>query len=604
MTNYFSKFTRKYSDATYPLLQLLKKNVRWEWTEETSKQFEKIKRLFCDTVVIHHPDPKGVYYLQCDASNYAIGAVLYQLDDTGDQLIVGVMSRTLKGAELNYFTTEKELLAIVAALEKFRTFIIGARLIVRTDHKALTFVLSCRLLNSRLSRWVLLIQSYGFDIEHVKGSENIVADTLSRNPPENQQDIETIGQIKFMGGLGKEISKELRDKFRELGGIQKANLRIADKIREEGIKESGRIEIKNGICYHIEKNGKSRAYVPESMIKQLITECHEIYGHVGAAKCYRMLSHDFYYPKLAKTVRQEIARCDRCQRCKVPNRYSYAKMQNIIPDGVGELVSIDFFGPLPPSQGNYRWLIVAIDAFSKFTKLYPLKTANAQSTIRCIFDEYIPELGKPRRIQFDHGTQFTSNKWLNKLKEEGIIPVFSSIRHPQGNIVERVNREIARFFRTFLTDKHTTWVKWLKTIETCMNEVHHDTTEFAPCELQLNEKPKRFWAEWVNNEGIEQARDLKITLAKRNIIKKGKARASKFNKEHKMCKFNVGDLVLLRALNVSDTEKKKMAKLFEIYEGPYRLKRQVGEATYVLENPIDHKERGRFHVSMFKLYIS
>lgn len=74
-----------------------------------------------------------------------------------------------------------------------------------------------------------------------------------------------------------------------------------------------------------------------------------------------------------------------------------------------------------------------------------------------------------------------------------------------------------------------------------MNEVHHDTTEFTPCELQLNQKPKRFWAEWVEDQRIDVPCDFKITLARRNIVRKGKARAVRFNAKHKMCKFKIDD---------------------------------------------------------------
>ncbi|XP_048512841.1 uncharacterized protein LOC125501372 [Athalia rosae] len=278
-------------------------------------------------------------------------------------------------------------------------------------------------------------------------------------------------------------------------------------------------------------------------------------------------------------------------------------MQSIIPEGVGDLVSIDYFGPLPASKGNYKWLLITIDAFSKFVRLYPLKKANAQSTIRCIFDQYIPELGKPKKMQFDHGTQFTSVAWISKLTKEGIIPIYSSIRHPQGNIVERVNRELGRFFRTFLTDKHTSWLNWVEIIESCINEVHHDTTGFTPIEIQLNTAPTRFWENWVTTSRIKLDSEVKLTLVRSNIERKGKVRAKRFNQVHKMAKFELGDLVLIRALNVSDTKEKKMAKFFALYEGPYRVARQVGEATFVLEHPETQVERGKFHVNMFKLYI-
>ena len=103
--------------------------------------------------------------------------------------------RQLKGAELTYFTTEKELLAIVHSLSKFRSYILDAKLTIITDNKALVFLLKCKLLGARLTRWILAIQEYQFDIEYCKAKDNLVADVLSRNPP-SENNMET-GNIKY-----------------------------------------------------------------------------------------------------------------------------------------------------------------------------------------------------------------------------------------------------------------------------------------------------------------------------------------------------------------------------------------------------------------------
>ena len=102
-------------------------------------------------------------------------------------------NRTLKGAEFNYFTTELELLAIVWALMKFRTFLLDAEILIETDQKALCYLLTCRFLNSRLTRWRLAIQDYDFKIKYIEGPRNYIADTLSRIPErEIQKEIKNI----------------------------------------------------------------------------------------------------------------------------------------------------------------------------------------------------------------------------------------------------------------------------------------------------------------------------------------------------------------------------------------------------------------------------
>ena len=132
-------------------------------------------------VMMNHPNFEQKFYLQTDASNVALGAELYQEDEDKEHHTIAFASRTLLAAEQNYTTTEKELLSIVFAVKKFRTYLLGSRTIIRTDHKALSFLNTCKLTHSRLIRWVLLaLEEYNFSWEYIKGVENRVPDTLSR----------------------------------------------------------------------------------------------------------------------------------------------------------------------------------------------------------------------------------------------------------------------------------------------------------------------------------------------------------------------------------------------------------------------------------------
>ena len=89
----------------------------------------------------------------------------------------------------------------------------------------------------------------------------------------------------------------------------------------------------------------------------------------------------------------------------------------------------------------------------------------------------------------DHGTQFTSKKWTEKLIDNGIKPIFLSVRHPQSNIVERIHRELGRFFRVYMQHAHKGWAKYTEVITKIMNETHHDTTGYTPIELHFIKNP-------------------------------------------------------------------------------------------------------------------
>lgn len=125
MCNYYAKFTERYAYLTVPLLSLLKKNAKWEWTRSLQASFDAVKDAFLKNVTLKYPDFTRPLYLQTDSSNHGLGAVLFQKDSVGRENVLAFLSRTLKGPELAYTTTEKEMLAIVWALQKLRTTILG-----------------------------------------------------------------------------------------------------------------------------------------------------------------------------------------------------------------------------------------------------------------------------------------------------------------------------------------------------------------------------------------------------------------------------------------------------------------------------------------------
>ncbi|CAL9024906.1 unnamed protein product, partial [Prunus brigantina] len=149
--------------------------------------FNILKRELTSAPIIMAPDWSLPFELMCDASDYAIGAVLGQMVNKLAHVIY-YASRTLNDAQLNYSTTEKELLAVVFALEKFRSYLVGSKVIVYSDHAALRFLLTKKDAKPRLIRWILLLQEFDLEIRDKKGSENVVADHLSRLVDENHGD--------------------------------------------------------------------------------------------------------------------------------------------------------------------------------------------------------------------------------------------------------------------------------------------------------------------------------------------------------------------------------------------------------------------------------
>ncbi|CAN6583797.1 unnamed protein product [Malus baccata var. baccata] len=176
---FYRRFIKDFSKISTPLCRLLQKDVTFDFNEECEKAFKHLKEMLTSAPIIWPPDWSIPFELMCDASNYALGAVLGQRKDKQPHVIY-YASRTLIDAQLNYSTMEKELLAVVFTLDKFRSYLLGTKVIIYTDHAALKYLLTKKEVKPRLIRWMLLLQEFDIEIRDKKGSENVVADHLSR----------------------------------------------------------------------------------------------------------------------------------------------------------------------------------------------------------------------------------------------------------------------------------------------------------------------------------------------------------------------------------------------------------------------------------------
>ena len=183
LLSFYRKFVPNLSKFIVPLTEFLKKRSsdKIVWTDETIECFETATKLIADDVCLSIPKIGIQFIVQTDASQFGIGAVLAQKLD-GELKLISFISRKLNKAECNYSVIEKECLAIKWAIEYFYPYLYGGKFKVRTDHAPLTWLTQNKDKNSRLMRWALNLQSYDFSIEYVKGSENFLADLMSRVP--------------------------------------------------------------------------------------------------------------------------------------------------------------------------------------------------------------------------------------------------------------------------------------------------------------------------------------------------------------------------------------------------------------------------------------
>ncbi|CEL54631.1 hypothetical protein RSOLAG1IB_11721 [Rhizoctonia solani AG-1 IB] len=192
--NFVRRFVANFSQIARPLHNLVKKETKWQWTNKEESAFRELQRAIVNAPVIVHADPLKPYFLETDASGAALGLVLSQRQEDGRLHPIGYLSESFKGAEQNYDTHNKELLAIIRSFEHWHIYLEGTILpiTVFTDHRNLEYWKESRTFNRRHARWHLLLAGFHFQIMYRPGKQSTKPDALSRRadhldvPPADQ----------------------------------------------------------------------------------------------------------------------------------------------------------------------------------------------------------------------------------------------------------------------------------------------------------------------------------------------------------------------------------------------------------------------------------
>lgn len=546
------------------------------------ESFNNLRKNFANSVCLSHVIPGARYKLQCDGSLLGIGRVLYQIDNEGNHRIVSIASRCLTSEESRYTTTEIELLAIVYCVMKFRYYLIGVKFEIITDHNGLTFLTTTVYNNSRLIRWSLLLQQYCYTVSHCRGTDNIMADFLSRNPAGRFH--EGIDEKLMIGLLNRFTFPHQNDEtvplvimaLHKQDHTLKKILKNLEKLQLEDeycskIMKNIKTRIANGfeiyehVLFHSEKRNENyRIVMPMSITNKLVAYVHSKLGHPGVFKTFTYVKRFYYWKTMHRQIKQFVLSCDLCQIVKYISVAMEGSYNQVASNHPSDLVTVDYYGPLPRARGNVEYVFVVLDVFSKLVRLYPLKRATTLSSLDKILNKAIPECGKFNRILSDNGIQFKSKKWKDSLEDKGIKVLYSSIRHPQSNPTERVMRELGRLFRTFCKNKHTTWNDYIKTMEDLLNKTTHFSTNLSPNELHFGKSTQDEVLKLVkfpSLPGIDHK--VIITLAKENL-KKNFEKRLKNQKVVSKVVLNKNDLVMLRVRHLSNALDKVTKKFFHL----------------------------------------
>ncbi|XP_075096110.1 uncharacterized protein LOC107776393 [Nicotiana tabacum] len=435
---------------------LLEKDVAFKFDDSCLKAFEKLKERLVTAPIIIAPDWEQPFELMCDTSDVAVGVVLGQRRNKIFHSIY-YASKTLNPAQMNYTVTEKELLAVVWVFYKFRSYLVGTKVTVYTDHSAIRYLFKKKDAKSRLIRWVLLLQEFDLEIRDRKEIENQVADHLSRL--ENRNHVAEGDAIKetFPDEQLLAITSSTVPWYADyvnfiVSGVTPPEL--TPDNRRRFLHDVRLYMWDEPFLYRLCADQLVRRCVPEEEMSVILHSCHaSSYGghHGGDRTTQKVLQLGFYWPKLFRDAHIFVKMCDKCQRTGTITKKHEMPLQNILVVELFDVWGIDFMGPFTYSNGH-RYIMVGVDYVSKWVEATALPSNDAKVVVSFVKKHIFTRFGTPRVLISDGGMHFCNKLLNNVLAKYGVKHKVSTAYHSQtsGQVVVS-NREIKQILEKMVS---------------------------------------------------------------------------------------------------------------------------------------------------------
>lgn len=621
--SYFRRFVPSFSRVAKPLQNLLWKDAAFNFDKNCYEAFYQLKQNLISSPVLAIYNPRRETELHTDASSMGFGAALLQKQKDGKFHPIAYYSKTASAAESKYHSFELETLAILYALQRFRVYLEGIEFTVVTDCNSLAMTLEKKQMNQRIARWALEFERFTFTTKHRPGLSMGHVDALSRCHPMNETELlndppdctaaaphifnnSELQRIESEDTMT--YSDENTEEHRHLDSDTAATVdyddvnfqlqvtqnrdpiivQIRSRLENEDMTE---YLLEDGLLYRRGKDDLKLFYVPSEMENNIIRLIHEKIGHQSVDKCCTKIRMNYWFPKMKSKVLTFINNCLKCIMYAASVRPSERSLFSIPKKPIPfDTLHLDHFGPLPSLISKRKHVLVVIDAFTKYVKLYSTNSTSTRE-VTAALEKYFMYYIRPRRIITDRGTCFTSSEFDGFLSERNISHIKVATASPQANgQVERVNRVMKSMLGKLSEPlNHADWSKRLLQVEAAINNSIHSVTKQTPSKLLFGvEQRGEFIDELTEyldadkntenhrNLGQIRAESLKLIERSQNYSSE---RAIELNRPAKQ--YNIGDFVVIRNVDtVIGTNKKLIPK----YRGPYMVHKILGHDRYVIRD--------------------
>jgi len=622
--NFNRDFIAGCSEMAAPLNDLCRKYQRFEWSAAAAAAFESLKTAVSTQPVLIIADPTQPFRLHTDASQVAVGAVLsQQVAGVGPWRPVAYMSKKLSNEAQRYSAHDREFLAIVLACRHFRAHLHtnnAEPFRVFTDHITLQYAQTQSTMSDQMARWMQELADFHFVIVYTKGTDNVVADALSRRPDHHDP-----------RDMRAQEKKERCDEFRRLHSARhtvsamstvSASLDVDGAIVEDAEYRALMAEPTSSLAarHMTVRDGAvylhARLVVPASMTLRnlILRESHDIAvsGHLGEKKTLARVKQRFYWPAMDLDIIRYVSTCSSCQANKPSHQRTPGMLMPLaIPEQPYDVISMDLITQLPPTASGFDAIVCFVDKLSGHMHCVATNTTiDAPTLADMLLRVVVAEFGMPKSIISDRDARFTSRMWRALFATLGTRLNMSTAYHPQTDgLTERANQTLEQVLRAYVNFAQNDWDKQLPAAQMAINSSVSPSTGFTPhflchgreMRMPIDRDPRVVCDNPTAEARAERLRSALVS-ARQHLLVAQQRQAKYADRKRRPLLFKVGDRVLLSTQHFVLKGVGRAYKLAPRYIGPLVVKRVVNDNAYELDLPPQMQIHPVFNVSRLKEY--